>query len=1016
VIVGSLRRFVQLGRSAAALGLLLALAASPATAAAAAPAETPARTLGKPRRVDRLRLSAGPATLHLEGGFIAPLLVEGEAAGEARPREFVFVGKGRLQLRPSEPLEAQQLELFSGEPALDYAFEELALFLPLRAAGDAIRRRPEVADADGATLKRLGDLKTRWLASGERSIADVDLQSFADEQGHPHAQLYFVAWALQAQDAAAGARPLLYLVDPQAREQVTLGRFVKLELDQREERKIEKVLHRQQRRGRLLGLRTAELGQFDTWVSTSLAAAEGGTRPGFDPFEAVAYRLSARLDDDLRLTGRAELDVEPQTSGARVVMAKLFGDLVVERVEVAGQQAAFRRNRDELAIALPAPSAAGKRLTLAVTYAGAFIDKVSGIGYAARDTILWHPHVGEVDRATYDVELRWPKRLDLVAGGTRVGGGETGAERWERRKLDRPAAAFGFELGRFDVSESVRKTEHGEVTLRIALDRASRLLPREARQELTQAAADALELYAKTFGRYPYGELTLVTVPRDFSQSLPGLITLSDLMMADLGWIGLLLGFEDRRTVVAHEVAHQWWGHELGWESYRDQWLSEALASWSAMLYVHEKLQDDRPHIGPTFGWQTLLAETLADGRRVESVGPLTLGGRLESTRAEGAYQAIVYKKGAIVFDMLAQALGRDQLIDGLHKLFEVAAGKVISTEVMLAALGRTSGADLASFADQFVYGTGLAELSYDYSFTPAATAGRWKVSGQVHQRLSQRYRYRVEPSGPEHRLDVVREPRGEAAVDDRWLLVPLQIGVWDPKAPKGEVRELDDVKCSGMVTGQVMVKGESTPFELEVEHEPRRLWLDRGRSVFATVHDDTRDAKRSRYRQGLQAAAKGDVAAAERLWREAVAAKGLDGGDARQLNRELDATIELELARLRLDHGDDREAALAVTRAGGHLGSWTADWLRGEVDLVQSRLDLRAGRFAEAYKRLKKAVLRRGTVDSAEAHLLLAVAALRSGERQAFDEAVKAAEDRGADVKVLREAAAQAAVTKASA
>jgi len=984
--------------------LLLLVASSPARSATSEPLAS-APTLGKARRVERLRLAAGAATLMLDGGLIAPL----QSTGASREREFVFVGKGRLQLRPKEPLEAQQLELFQGEPALDYPFEELALYLPLRAAGEALLKRPEAIDADAAALKRLSELRRRWLDSGERSIADVELQAFADEQGHPSAQAYFVAWALQPADApGAETRPLLYLVDPQAREQVSLGRFVRLAEDERDERKLERVLHREQRKGRLLGLSTAELGQFDTWVSTSLTAADGTVRPGFDPFEAVAYRLTARLDDDLRLEGRAEVDVEAQASGARVVTAKLFRDLVVKGVEVAGLPAAFHRSGEELAIALPSPSVARSRSTVVVTYAGSFVDKVSGIGFAARDTILWHPHVGEVDRATYDVELRWPRRFDLVAGGVHVDSGTgadanpSGGDRRERRKLERPAAAFGFELGRFDVTE----TKHGDVTIRVALDRASRQLPKEARQELMQAAGDALDLYGTMFGPYPYRELTLATVPRDFSQSLPGIVTLSDLMMADLGWIGRLLGLEDRRTVVAHEIAHQWWGHEVGWESYRDQWLSEALASWSALQFGREKLGDKRPRIGPTYGWETMLAATLEDGRRVESVGPLTLGGRLESTRAEGAYGAIVYKKGAIVFDMLAQTLGRDALVKGLHDLFGLAAGKVISTDVLIAALERSSGADLDGFARQFVYGTGLPELSYDYTFTPS-TPGHWKITGAVRQRLPHHYRYRVDAVGPEGRLDVVRERRNEADVEGWWLLVPFQVGVLDPEATRNETQKVEDVSTSGWVTGQVLVKGASAPFELEVEHEPQRLWLDRGRVVFATFHDDTRDLKRSRYRQGLEAAARGDLVNAERLWKEAVAAKGTDAGDLLHVTEELDASIEMELARVRLDHGDDREAALALGRATARLGRWADDSVRGEVELLQSRLDLRAGRFGEAYRRLRKAVLRRGTVDSAEAHLLLAVAALRTGEREAFADAVKAAEERGADVRALREAAA---------
>lgn len=970
-------------------GIVVLAFAAGAPARGDAPASAAAApTLGKPRRINGLKLNAGPATLQLDSGLLAPL----QSAGESRAREYVFVGKGRLLLRPDDATEAQQLELFSGEPALDYQFDELAMFLPLRAAGAALAKRPEVNDVDAAASKQLADLRARWLASGERGIADVDLQAFADEQGDPTADGYFVAWALQpGQGEDAKARPLLYLVDLQAREQVTLGRFVKPELDEREERKVEKLLHREQRHGRLLGRRTEDLGRFDTWVSTTLTTPEGKPRPGFDPFEAAAYRLTARLDDDLRLQGRAEVDVDPRSNGARVLTAHLFGDLVVQSVEVGGRPAAFRRNDDELAIALPAPSVAGQQLTVTFTYDGAFVDRTYGSGYAARDTVLWHPHVGEIDRATYEVELRWPKRLDLLAGGILVEAGEAGGERWERRRLDRPAAAFGFELGRFDVSE----VERGGVKLRIALDRASRNLPREARQQIAEAAGDALDFYTTMFGPYPRRELTLVTVPRDYSQSLPGLITLSDLMIADLGWLGPLLGIEDRRTVVAHEVAHQWWGHEVGWLSYHDAWLSESLASWSATQFARQKLQDKKLAIGPLYGWQTLLLAEAADGRRVESVGPLTLGSRLDSTRAEGAYGAIVYKKGAIVLDMLAQALGRDKFTKALHDLFGIAAGKVISTEDLLAVVQRSTGVELQSFAQQFVYGTGLPEVSYEYTFAPS-TPGHWKVSGTVWQQLPPHFHWRVDATGPQGRLDVVREPRDEADVESRWLLVPFQVGVLDPKAPSAQVKKVDGVRASGFVVGQVLVKGASSPFELEVEQEPKRLWLDRERIVLATLYDDAHDLKHKHLRQAQEAAAKGDLDAAERLCEEAVASPPVE--EMQAVARALDTSIELELARVRLDAGQDDEAARAIKRAADRLGIGADPSVRGELDLVQSRLDLRAGRFAEAYRRLKKAVLRRRSVDSPEAHLLLAVAALRTG-----------AEERGADVKALREAAAAA-------
>src|ERR1035437_5287637 len=40
------------------------------------------------------------------------------------------------------------------------------------------------------------------------------------------------------------------------------------------------------------------------------------------------------------------------------------------------------------------------------------------------------------------------------------------------------------------------------------------------------------------------------------------------------------------KAVTAHEVAHQWWGHTVGFASGRDQWMSEGFADMSAALYI----------------------------------------------------------------------------------------------------------------------------------------------------------------------------------------------------------------------------------------------------------------------------------------------------------------------------------------------------------------------------------------------------------------------------------------------
>src|SRR5205814_1583409 len=81
-----------------------------------------------------------------------------------------------------------------------------------------------------------------------------------------------------------------------------------------------------------------------------------------------------------------------------------------------------------------------------------------------------------------------------------------------------------------------------------------------------------------------------------------------------------------------HEIAHQWWGHAIGWKSYRDQWMSEGFAEFSASLYAQivrgqDKFQDF---------WENqrkLIIESRPQtrDRKPYTVGPVTQGYRLNS-------------------------------------------------------------------------------------------------------------------------------------------------------------------------------------------------------------------------------------------------------------------------------------------------------------------------------------------------------------------------------------------------
>jgi hypothetical protein len=103
--------------------------------------------------------------------------------------------------------------------------------------------------------------------------------------------------------------------------------------------------------------------------------------------------------------------------------------------------------------------------------------------------------------------------------------------------------------------------------------------------------------------------------------------------------------------VISHETAHQWWGDLVSWSGYRDQWMVEALANYSAMMVlesedpaqfraVMQKLRDD-------------LLQKNKDGVRLMEDGPVTLGARLSCSVFPHGYEAISYGRGSWLFHML---------------------------------------------------------------------------------------------------------------------------------------------------------------------------------------------------------------------------------------------------------------------------------------------------------------------------------------------------------------------------
>jgi len=260
-------------------------------------------------------------------------------------------------------------------------------------------------------------------------------------------------------------------------------------------------------------------------------------------------------------------------------------------------------------------------------------------------------------------------------------------------------------------------------------------------QELADEIGAALEYMTARFGPPALKTLTVSPVPASFGQGFPGLIYLSTLsyLGTESKPITSLREYQQlffSEILSAHETAHQWWGNVVTSATYHDEWLMEALANYSALLYLERRKGARALELILDEYRNSLLSKT-PNGRVIDSVGPIVLGARLRASPAPQAWETITYRKGSWIVHMLRRLMGDEQFSKMLGELRRRYEWKGISTEQFRALAveflpPKMPDPKLEVFFDQWVYGTGIPSLEMKYSVRGKPPAVR--VTGTVTQ------------------------------------------------------------------------------------------------------------------------------------------------------------------------------------------------------------------------------------------------------------------------------------------
>ena len=258
---------------------------------------------------------------------------------------------------------------------------------------------------------------------------------------------------------------------------------------------------------------------------------------------------------------------------------------------------------------------------------------------------------------------------------------------------------------------------------------------RRSATKFVNDAANALNLYREIFGTdYPYDKLDLVNDPLGgfYGQAPSSVIYLGNpdffgkgAMSGALEFGSSLSTFQD--SVVAHEVAHQWWGSSIAMANFDNYWFVESLAEYSSALFT-ENVYGKAKYQEHIDAWRKEILEadmrgSVQDGYTVWQ-GP---GGF-------GPYRAALYAKGPYAFHIMRSTWGDEAFFKFLKTLATDLKGKEIVTRDIQKIAEKSFGANLDWFFDQWLRGVGLPEFTFNYS-ARTAEDGSTVVEGTVTQR-----------------------------------------------------------------------------------------------------------------------------------------------------------------------------------------------------------------------------------------------------------------------------------------
>jgi aminopeptidase N len=386
-----------------------------------------------------------------------------------------------------------------------------------------------------------------------------------------------------------------------------------------------------------------------------------------------------------------------------------FGGFRIEQLQVNGLDADYERRDRELVVTPNTMIEAGEEFTVTIEYEGVpgtregnpserlfgpGWRKYNGGVYVASEpdgASYWYPaNDHPLDKATFRINITVPQDYTAAANGellNTIDNGDTVTYEWG---TDYPMATYlaSVHITDFTVQESVSE---GGVKIRNYFPTA--LAPRLANTFQEQGAM--IDFFSEIIAPYPFEAYGAAVANTTFGFAL-------ETQTLSLFGKGIVQApASDANDVIAHELAHQWFGNSVSVRHWRDIWLNEGFAMYFAALYLE--------HSQGKEAFDELMESYYASLSSVPRSNELAIG----DPGKDNLFHGLVYVRGAWVLHALRLELGDEGFFDVIQAYYDRFKYSNAGIEDFIAVANEVSGRDLSDFFQAWLFEESTPEVSF---------------------------------------------------------------------------------------------------------------------------------------------------------------------------------------------------------------------------------------------------------------------------------------------------------------